>query len=262
MRYTRYGILFGLIVVTVGIFLTIRYGYRPAPTPIMKPSFFDRAEEVGAVVMKRFFVPLEQEKVVVFGVPSGRDWSAGVVEGFAAAAAQSRRGFTRVYVERQLGEPLKAAVRRQIPAMVEVDSNSEPASELIDAIRAAKASGEHILIVVPNLYSTHLLPGNPMDRLEKALLLTEPNAPPLFSISLGPLALKPAEEKTLDPACIGTERDGAGTADFGCAIMQAGRVHYRKQLTETKEGARFIAIMQSPRRNDYLLLVREPSSPQ
>lgn len=264
MRYTKYGILFGLVIVTVGVALTLKYGYRPAPTRIMKPSFFDHPQEVGTVVLKRFYASLVDEPVVVFGIPTNRDWAGGVLDGFVTAANANNRSFARAIVEKNLNEKVRSTIRASIANTVEIDTNSESLHELTDAIQAARAVGEKVLVVVPNLYSTHLLDGNPMQRLEAGLAKTSGVDPehrrPLFALSVGPLALEPAQEKDLDPLCIGAERDGSGTADFGCAIMQASRGYYRELRKEKNVAnrSRFTAVMQEPKPNDYLLLVREP----
>ena len=145
----------------------------------------------------------------------------------------------------------------------EIDSNTESMSELGDAVQGARTSSKKLLVVVPNLYSTRLLPAAPLARLERQIAdqSGEKDVRPLFTISGGPLALDPAGEKELDPTCVGTEMDRTGTSDFGCAILQAGRGYYRKRVLDTVPGVktRFVAIMQSTKPNDYLVLVHPPT---
>ncbi len=95
MKYTKYGIAFGLIIVTVGIAMTIKYGYRPAPARIMKPSFFENGEQIGVVALKRFYAQLADEHVVVLGLPTNRDWAKDVARGFVAAAKENQRTFAK-----------------------------------------------------------------------------------------------------------------------------------------------------------------------
>jgi len=265
MKYTKYGIAFGLIVVTVGIALTIKYGYRPAPKRIMKPSYFERPEQIGAVALKRFYAQLASEYPVVLGLPTNRDWSKDVAVGFVAAAKENQREFVKIFIEKKMDQSVRDALAALTPLMIEIDTNSGSLSELGDAVTQSIVSKERVLVVMPNIYSTHLLEGNPITRLEKLLDIPgreEGMALGLFSVTVGPLALEAAQEKEIDPICIGSERDGSGTADLGCAIIMAGRGFYRKQILESEPGARsrYIAIMQSPKPNDYLLLVREPSA--
>lgn len=266
LKYTKIGIGFGLVLVLVGVLVTLLYGYRPAPTRIMKPSFFDSGDQVGVVTLKRFYAPLSDEKLVVFGIPSNRDWATSVTRGFIVAAQENSRAFTHVIVEQKLSNELRGELHKLIPKVTEIDTNSETLAELVDAVQAAAQAGDKTLLVVPNLYSTHLLPGNTMSRLENVLIPEEERSKgrivSLFTISVAPLALEASQEKEIDPICQGTERDGSGTADFGCAILQAGRYYYRKRILDTEPHARgrFIALMQSSKPNDYLLLVREPTT--
>lgn len=266
LKYTKYGIAFGLLLVVTGVITTILVGYRPAPTRIMKPSFFETPDQIGAVTLKRFYAPLASEKLVVLGVPTNRDWAPGLVRGFLQAAQQNSRTFNHVIVEEKLSHEMRDEMHKLVPKVTELNTNSETLAELMDALNTAHAAGDEVLLLVPNLYSTHMLPGNPMARLEKAIFTSDAKEKgrieSLFAISVAPLALEATAEKEIDPICQGTERDGSGTADFGCEILQAGRYFYRKRILDNEPNARerFVALMQSSRPNDYLLLVRQPDS--
>lgn len=266
-KYTKYGMLFGFVVVITGLMTTLLYGYRPAPKPIMKPSLFDTADQIGVVALKRFYVPLANEKLVVLGIPTNRDWAPSIVSGFLEASKYNARPFATVIIESQIAEEMKAQIRKVAPEMIEVRTNTQTQAELVDAVRGAEKDGGRVLIVVPNLFSTHILKGNMISRLETALFPPEFRSDDgrtvaIFALSVGPLALEAAEEKQIDPPCMGSERDGSGTVDFGCAIVQASRFFYRKRILEKENGARekFVALMQMPGPNDYLLLVRPPDS--
>lgn len=264
-KYTKYGMLFGFLVVVIGVLSTMHYGYRPAPTQVMKPSFFDSAQEVGVVALKRFYAQLAAEHLVVIGLPTNRDWSTDFVSGFLLAAQQNSRTYTRVLIEEKMSTETKTAIRKLVSNVVELNTNTDTLAGLIDALRDAEKSGDRVLLVVPNIYSTHLLAGNMMTRLEDILFSeirqkNEGRIVSLFSLTVGPLALEANQEKEIDPVCMGSERDGSGTVELGCAIIQAGRFFYRKRILDKEPRARerFIAMMQSSRPNDYLLLVREP----
>lgn len=260
MKYTKWGIAFGFIMVTLGVILTLKFGYKPAPQRIMGPSFFSQAEDVGAIAIKRFYAPLAEEDVVILGLPSNRDWAAAFLKGFIEAAKANQREFKMAVIERQMPESVRSELHGLFPAAREIDSNTETMTELGDAVAEAQTKKEKLLVIVPNVYSSHLLQDAPLRRLEKAKDLQRP----LFALTSGPLALEPAQEKELDPVCLGSERDGSGTAPLGCAIMQAGRGYYRKQVLDKEPDARkrFSAIMQAPGANDYLLLIREPQLTQ
>lgn len=263
-KYTKYGIGFGLLMIVIGVITTLLYGYRPAPTQIMKPSFFDTPEQIGAVTLKRFYSPLAGEKIVVLGLPTNQDWAAEIATGFLIAGEQNSRTFTRVIIDDKMSSEMRAEVRKISPKLIELNTNTETLAELTDALNAGVAASEHILLIVPNVYSSHLLAGNMISRLERSMLAPDAKDDgkivSLFAITVGPLALEASQEKELDPVCMGSERDGSGAVDLGCAMVQAGRYFYRKRILdhEPNARARFTAMMQSSRPNDYLLLVRQP----
>ncbi len=275
MKYTKYGIAFGMIVISLGVALTIKYGYRPAPARIMKPSFFEKPEQIGVVAMKRFYAQLASEMVVVIGLPVNRDWSAEVAKGFIQAAIENQRAPTRIVIESKMPDEFKAAIIGDFVgddslhhsngiSVSEIETNTQSMSELKDAVTEALGTNERLLIIVPNLYSSHLLEGNPIHRLESLIEIPgykEGTAAGLFSITVGPLALEASQESEIDPICMGSERDGSGTAPLGCAILMAGRPFYRKRVLDSQPDARsrYVAIMQSPRPKDFLLLVRTPT---
>ncbi len=274
LKYTKYGIAFGLVTMMVGVVATLLYGYRPAPVRIMKPSFFETPDQIGAVALKRFYVPLAKEKIVVLGLPTNRDWAAPIATGFMIAASQNSRKFTRVIIDDKMPVETRDQIRAVAPNLIELNTNTGTLAELTDALNAGLAANELILVIVPNLYSTHLLPGNAISRLEQIMATggvadgvpkdaaSVGSSASLFSLTVGPLALEASQEKELDPICMGSERDGSGTADLGCAIAQAGRYFYRKRILDKEPNARdrFTAIMQSPKANDFLLLVRQPQN--
>ena len=263
-KYTKYGIGFGLVLVVIGVITTLLYGYRPAPTQIMKPSFFDTPEQIGAVTLKRFYSPLAGEKIVVLGLPTNQDWAAEIATGFILAGQQNSRTFNRVIIDDKMSSEMRAAIRKISPNLIELNTNTETLAELTDALNAGVAANEHILLIVPNVYSSHLLTGNMIFRLERSMLAPAPKDDgkifSLFSLTVGSLALEASQEKELDPVCMGSERDGSGAVDLGCAMVQAGRFFYRKRILDKEPNARarFTAMMQSSRPNDYLLLVRQP----
>jgi hypothetical protein len=239
-------------VVGIGLFLVFKFGYQPAPVRIMKPSYFSNASEIGAVVYRRFYSPIEEQKLVVMGVPPQPAWHREIVRGFLETAAGEKRPFELVIAETQM----PALDLAGLPPMelIQIPMNTQTQAELIDAIREARAAGKKTLIYTASVFSTHLLPGNPILRYEQA------TGDRLFSITTGPLALQAVQEHVVTPSCVGSERDGTGMAPLGCTILQAGRYYYRKNIPQD----RFVAVMNSPKPdkyydNDYLLLVSYPN---
>lgn len=256
-RLTWLAIGFGSFVIVTGIVVTLLLGYKPQPARVMKPSFFSSPAEIAAAVMKRFYVPLTDQPVLVLGVSSEQSWAPELIAGFVQAGANDKRAFATVAIDRRMPDPIQAELFKSTQSLggtlQSIEANLSEPSELLALIDQADSEAR-LLIVVPDLYASHEIEGNMINRLESRLQKE------LFSISAGPLALARSEESKLSPICIGSERDGAGTSGLGCLYAQASRYTYRKRLLETepKTTERFTATMISPKPKDVALLVRPP----
>ena len=234
-----------LVIVAAG-FSLLRYTYEPAPVAVMSPSMFDSPAQIGDVLLKRFYSPVSTDKVVVFGVPPKPDWHREVVHGFMAAAAREKVPFDIVLAEEQM----PALDLTGLPAVevVTVVMNARSQNEFIDRLRTLRENGKRILVYTASVFSTHLVESNPISRYEKS------TGQHLLSISSGPLALRSDQEQLIDPPCVGTEVDREGYAPLGCAFLKGGRGYYRKHVAQD----RYVAIMNSPRPEDFLLMISAP----
>lgn len=240
----------GLIVMIIatGLAMIFKLGYDPAPALIMKPSKFSQPEEIGAVTYRRFYVPIEQAKRVVIGVPPAPEWHQGVIRGFLKEAATLGYPFDLILAEEQM-----PALNLDGLPSIEVQNVSMKTQSLADfgdKLAKAHAEGKRVLVYTVSIFSSHLLAGNPIDRYEKA------TGERLFSITTAPLALSAPEEHVVDPPCVGYERDSKGTAPLGCEILKASRGFYRKKI----KADQYVAIMNSPRLDDYLLMIAPPQT--
>lgn len=254
------GVVF--LVTIIALLGMMREHSNPEPIPIMKPSYFKTASEIGTTVYRHFYAPIEQEKLVVFGVPPQPDWHREIVRGFLLGAAAQGRPFDLVLEESEMPElNLTGITGAQV---IKVQSNTETQAQLVDALQAAKASGKRVLLYTAGVFSSHLLKENPLNRVEHAL-----GGKKFFSITSTPLALNSSEEFLVDPPCVGHERDAQGTAALGCEILRAGREQYRQNLKAAKSHkeknhedlyrTHFTSIMQQNKiDNDYLLMTAYP----
>lgn len=234
------------ILVTIGIFSILRYGYKPAPVRVMKPSFFAQPEEIGATVYRRFFSPIEQHKVLVFGVPPAPDFHRQIVRGLLLAAVAEKLPFQAVVMEEQM-PPLDLT---GLPEMEKytLRMNTPTQADWIDLMAKLKKEDKRVLVYSASVFTSHILTGNAVARYE------EKTGERLFTISSLMLSLAAAQEHKVDPPCVGSERDANGGAPLGCAAMLVSRGLYRKEFPKD----RFVAIMNSPKPEDYLLLVAPP----
>ncbi len=255
------GVVF--LVTIIALLGMMREHSNPEPIPIMKPSYFKSAAEIGATVYRHFYAPIEQEKLVVFGVPPQPEWQREIVRGFLQAAAAQGRPFDVVLEEGEMPDLDLTGI--PVAQVLKVQSNTDTQATLIDALHAAKASGKRVLFYTAGVFSSHLLKENPLNRVENLL-----GGKKFFSITSTPLALNPSDEFLVDPPCVGHERDEQGTSALGCEILRSGREQYARNRKSAKSHqeknhedlyrTHFTAIMQQNKiDNDFLLMTAYPN---
>jgi hypothetical protein len=239
-----------LFMMTTGIFLIFKMGYTPQPVGIMKVSSFKNPEEIGAAVYRRFYVPIDQKKIVVIGIPAQPEFHRNIVRGFLEAAAIEKRPFEVLITEAEM--PVINLTGIPPLELKPLLTNTKTQSEFIDALNEVSATGKRTLVYVPSVYSSHLLEGNVVTRYEHL------TGKQLFTITTGPLALGHDQEYLVDPPCLGSEMDKNNLSPLGCAIMLSSRKTYRKKHKQDQ----WMALMNDQKQEDYLLMVSTPGQDQ
>jgi hypothetical protein len=264
----RYLALYSLIVVVIGI-VSVRLiylatnGVKSEPNVILTPSSFAQPAEIGTAIYRYFYAPIEQKKIVFFGLPPQPAWHQEILRGFLKAAAQEQRPFDLFIAEAEMPE----LNLEGLPSMkiVKLQTNTDTQSDLIEQLDLARKANQRVLVYTAAVLSSHLLPGNAITRLE-----ANPSQPHYFAITSAPLSTGPAQEFEIDPPCVGSERDTDGTAALGCAIMSASRSYYRANIKREKAyfqkehqdfyKTKYVSIMQQNGVGaDYLLMTSAPS---
>ncbi len=234
------------MTVAAGVAILFMVGREPQTTLVMSPTMFDGPAQIGSAVLRQFQQQIATEKVVAFGVPTQPDWHRSIVLGFLTAAATEKIPFDILIVEQRMPElDLSGFSGLEVYSIA---TNTKTQSDLVERLQAARSSGKRVLIYTASVFTTHLISGNSISRYEKL------TGEQLLTISSGSLALRSNQEFLIDPPCLGSERDQNGTSPLGCGLLHASRQVYRKHLAND----RHVAIMNSPRPNDYLLLVSAP----
>ena len=233
-----------LVVMAAIAIALLKYGAGPQPISIMSASSFDRPEQIGAVIFKRFYDPLSRSSVAVFGAPPAPEFHARIAEGFLAAAAQEGKRYDVVLFEPAL-EPLQNIAGATLEPL---EFNRVDGAEAASKIKSFDAQGKRVFVYTASTFSSHALAGNAIHALEKAY------GEPLFSLTSGTLVLRATHEFLIDPPCVGLERDVNGTANLGCLMLTASRHTYRKMLPLEK----WTSIVDQEAPADFLLLTSSP----
>lgn len=234
-------------VLAAGLFVVLKFGVHEAPVTIMEPAHYSRPEEIGRALHEGIGESVADQRVVAFGVPPQPEWHQRILRGFLRAAEEKGVPFDLLVIEEQMPRiDLSEFTKME---KITLSMNSPTQAELIETLDRARTANQRVLIATVSLFSTHILRGNPINRYEKS------TGTSVFSITTGPLSLRPDQEHLVDPPCVGSARDAKGTAELGCAMLAASRSLYRKQLASDQ----YIAMSRKHGpRPDHLLLVSFP----
>ena len=232
-------------VLTVGTLLVVHYGVHPLPVEVMKPSFFDRPQEIGAVAYRRFFGAIEDKGRVVVGIPPEPDWYREILVGFLKGAATEKHAFDTIVMEEQM--PALDLTGLPPTEVIRLHTNTSTQAELVEALNRLAEAKKRTLVYMPSVFTSHLLKQSPVVRVEPLL------GQGLMSITVVPLALRADQEYLVEPPCMGSERDTTNTSALGCEVLQSGRALYRKKISQD----RWVAIMNAPFGDDFVLMVSQ-----
>lgn len=230
------------VVLSSGIYFSIRYGLRPKPIPLMKPTHFSSLEEVGVVTFRRMFQPIRSEKVLVLGYEPKKPESILVWQGLIKAARESGVKIQGVYY---LGEEkLPSYFDRFSVRNFDVNQIESLQQELI---RSRRRNGIFVFIV-PRNEATHLRADSFTKRLEASAL------GPVLSISQLPLVLDTEQQEELAAACreLGETND---ESRLQCIMFKYAKAQWRRKIDpEHIQGA-----IERYGLKEYLLFIHIPS---
>lgn len=218
----KLAILIGLasLLVTLGVLLIMNYGIHPRPIRVLNATEFDRPEEIGAVLFRRFYQEVRGSQLVVLGSsPFHRSYSQ-VWRSFLTTARVNRVEFDAIY---SLG-----SLRDISPEELVYDE---------EEVRERLARGEKVLIQVA---STDGLLEEYTQKFPQGLFIFQSG----FAVT----------EEGLDeimPAC---REDDLEAFQMSCKAQVASRRYLRKPKSEDH----YVAALERHSVAKYLLYIYEP----
>lgn len=179
------------VILSSGIYFSIRYGLRPKPIPLMKPTSFVSLEEMGVVTFRRLYQPLRSERLVVLGYDPANPDSILVWRGLFKAAKESGVRVQKIF---HLENTELPEYFNQFQ-LTSFDMNSDLSEIKKELVQARKRNGT-IFFIVPSLLATHLNRQSITKKLEASRL------GPVFSLSQFPLELSDETIEKLSDSCI------------------------------------------------------------
>lgn len=231
------------VVISAGIYFSIRYGLRPKPIPLMKPTHFSSYEEVGVVTFRRMLQPIRSEKILVLGYDSADLDTLLVWQGLLKAARESGLRIQKVY---SLGlEQLPPYFSRFSLQNLDLQHLDDTKRELV---KLRRRYGLHIFLV-PSEMATHLRKDSMTKKLEASAL------GPVFSLTILPLVLDPEKQEELSSSC--TDLDGEDyISRLNCITFKYAKSQWRKKIDSSK----MQAAIERYGLKEYLLFLHRPKN--
>ena len=231
------------LVVSFGLYFSLKWGLKPKPIPQINPSRFELREQIGAVVYRRLRPALRQEKMVVLGsAPWIRDYEH-IWNGFIGAAREDNWKIDLLYEDPSL-RPIKAFSGLERKNL----SWPEPEPALAAELKQHLQFGHLVIIHTTFNHSAHRTESSLSKELETSLKR------PWTAISMLGFAVNADELLQIQPKCEAEMAPVTRNDYVACAATRISRANFRKRLaTDQLWGA-----MDRHGLKDYFLYVHEP----
>lgn len=235
-----------ICVVALGVYFSMNFAIQPRAIPKIKFSQVDTPEVLGKGVFERLRLEIQQADVVLLGVTPNQIEDMELWRGFIDANNQPGSKYDII-----VGDP-KLPYLELFPEVVHMDIQEEM-PRFVEGVKHARANGQRMAVIVPTLYSSKLIRGNPANRLKSNFAIETTS----FSAVKFPSTRE--HEAAFTPKCeMESGKDLAGTGSLGCLLLEIARKTYRKTL----EPGRYSGMMEMTGTNDYLVLLNRNPNPR
>lgn len=230
---------FASILISTGVYFTIRYGLRPKPIPVMKPSEFASTQEIGAVVYKRLRQEIRAERVLILGSTPELQGYADVWSGIIKSALADQVNIPILFQH----EGLQPAQSEGGMEVVTFNDHMVQSGELLNLVKSRMGPGKLVVIHSTTNEVSHLIKGS----LSRGLDTVSKH--PVLAISTLALSLRPEEIENLQTECLNQEPDGR--IKLQCVEVRVSRIMLKKKLSPDK----FWAVMERHGLKEYLIFI-------
>lgn len=233
--------LFLSLLISTGVYFTIRYGLRPKPIPVMKVTEFSSAPEIGAVIYRRLRQEIRGERVLFLGSTSELQNYADVWTGLLKTALGDGVQVSVLFQREGLMAPEGGSFE-----VVGFDEKHIHSGELIAQVKTRMAAGRLVVVHAATSEVTHLS----KDSLTRDLDAISHR--PALAISTLSLSLRPEEIEHLQAQCLSAASDGS--IHLECAEARVSKMLLKKKPA-TGAAEKFWAVMERHGLKEYLVFV-------
>jgi hypothetical protein len=224
------------------VFVYLVLSDAPRTVPKISLSYFADEQEIADSIEKILHLELAQANSYWIGIEPDKKDQIDVAEKLIQKL-QKNTPFQKVIVDSELG--LSAEELKQL-GMTEKILVKDDVFKLGEELEKSEKENTPYLVITASIYSTSLLPGNPIKRIKEKFPLKA------TTFSFGYFATDLQDEKNLLFAC--NTEDHAGIKDWGCFVASKARGSRRRlNLNNPKP---WIGLMDMSGERDYIVLVK------
>ncbi len=235
--------IFTAVVISTGVYFTIRYGLRPKPIPVMNPTQFQELKQIGTVLYKRLNQNIRAERIVLLGsnedVKEYEQVWAGLIE---SAVADKEK---IVFFVREGMKPINTP-GADVVTFTEAQAQND---ELFKEIGKRLQRKQLVVVHAWTSEITHFVKGSISQRIDPVI------RHPVLSISTLRFALQNAEIDDLQPQCLAAPEEGKeGIQRLSCAAFKVARKFLKKNL----DPSQIWAVAERHGLKEYLVFIHQP----
>ncbi len=213
------------IIISSGIYLSVRYGLRPKPIAMINPTVIGQPIEMGPLIYNRIYEAIRTEKILFFGYSDVKIFSNPFV-GFIKAARANGMNFKTIIEVSDSKRPNQLSTTLALE--LAVNWISVGPEDLLPILKQQMAKHEVVGVVVPVEQGTHLERSGLIKQVEAEL------KSPIMAINFLPFYVTENELERQSLDCSKSKDEMNTKEKLDCASLKISRKFLRKKLDELK----------------------------
>lgn len=213
------------LIISSGIYLSVRYGLRPKPIAMINPTVIGQPVEMGALVYRRIYEAIRTEKILFFGYSDVKIFSSPFV-GFIKSARAHGMVFKTIIEVSDSKRPNELATTLAL----ELATNwiTVTPEDLLQTLKEQITKNQVVVVVVPVEQATHLERSGLIKQMEAEL------KSPIVAINFLPFYVTENQLEQQNIDCSKSKEEMNAKEKLDCASMKISRKFLRKKLDELK----------------------------
>lgn len=231
------------VVISTGVYFTIRYGLRPKPIPVLNPTEFQDLKQIGVVLYKRLHQNIRAERLVVLGSSDEIKDYEQVWQGLAESVLADKEKLVIFIREGMKNPPAIAGVDVATYTMEQVQSG-----EFFKEVTGRIARKQLVAVLAWTPEATHLVKESLSQKLDPAV------RHPVLALSTLRFAIDEADVSSLQPQCLDASPGADELKKLKCAAYKVARKFLKKRL----DAGRIWAVAERHGLKEFLVFIHQP----